>query len=62
MKLVNKEHQTDKTVFEKGNVFLIDLNVLNIPFKPYIVTHSVPIYQVDRDGIQNSNAKKLCLK
>lgn len=61
MEIVNKEPQTDKSVFEKGNVFLIDLNVLNLPFNPYIVTNSVPIYQVDREGIRNSNPKKSCI-
>lgn len=41
--------------FEKGKI-LIDENILNIFIKLYFILHSVPICQVDRDKIRNSNS------
>lgn len=54
MKIVNKE--TPRTYF-KGQYFCHTYKHFTLTSKPFFVTHSIPVFQRDRDGVRYANSK-----
>lgn len=54
MKIVNKE--TPRTCV-KGQYFCNKFKHFTLPFKRPFVTHSIPVFQRDRDGVRYANSE-----
>lgn len=54
MKIVNKE--TPRT-YLKGQYFCHTSKHFTLTFKPFFVTHSIPVFQRDRDGVGYANSE-----